>query len=219
MYRPLNVEDSSSRNTPSIGNTRPSRPLRDPLGPFIDWIMTVIPDKSQIVGYLAGGLFAIGWWIFLDGITIASTLGGLDACRESRENCYVVPNVKLCANDACLIESPKFEDWLPGIFSTFSLIIVNLVDKESLSGGNDFGFESSNVAVKSRAIAFIGATMGLGAVGGALTVTIIKTIIAKKIYQASYLGATVTISNFLIFAGSMVLWFGRNSFDENQIRI
>jgi hypothetical protein len=108
---------------------------------------------------------------------------------------------------------------LPGVFSTFSLIIVNLVNKESLSGGSDFGFESDNVAVKSRAIAFIGATMGLGAIGGALTITIIKTILAKKILQASYLGTTVVVSNFMIFAGSMVLWFGRNSFDENQIRI
>ena len=39
-----------------------------------------MPNKSKIVGYFAGGLFAIGWWIFLDGITIASTLGGMGAC-------------------------------------------------------------------------------------------------------------------------------------------
>lgn len=77
-----------------------------------------------------------------------------------------------------MVESTKFEDWLPGIFSTFALIIVKLVDKESLNGGDDFG--SNNVAIKSRAIAFIGATIGLGAIGGALTTTIIKTVLAKK---------------------------------------
>jgi hypothetical protein len=181
--------------------------------------MTIAPKRSQVVGYLAGGLFAIGWWIFLDGITIATTMGGLDACREAAaENCYQVPNIKLCTNSSCLVSSPQFEDWLPGIFSTFSLIIVNLVDAESLSG-SDFGFESDNVALKSRAIAFIGATMGLGAIGGALTITIIKTIMEKKIAQASYLGTTIVVSNFMIFAGSMVLWFGRNSFNDNQIRI
>ena len=129
----------------------------------------------------------------------------------------LLPNVKLCKDSACLVESPKFEDWLPGIFSTFALIIINLVDEESLNGSDDFG--SNNVAMKSRAIAFIGATIGLGAIGGALTTTIIKTVLAKKIYQASYLGTTVSVSNFLIFAGSMVLWIGRNSSDENQIRI
>ena len=94
-----------------------------------------------------------------------------------------------------------------------------MVDKESLSGGDNFGFENNNVAVKSRAIAFIGVTMGLGSIGGALSITSIKTIMAHKAAQASYLGITVAISNFLIFFGSMVLWFGRNSFDDNQIRI
>lgn len=223
-YRPLNDQGTATSEgvnaTSSNGNTRSFRALRDPLAPFIDWIINSLPKKSQVIGYLAGGLFAIGWWIFIDGVTIATTLGGLDACTtDSLDNCYKVPNVKLCQNESCLVASPKFEDWLPGIFSTFSLIIVNLVDKESLNGESDFGFNSNNVAIKSRAIAFIGATMGLGAIGGALTITIIKTIIAKKISQASYLGITVTVSNFLIFAGSMVLWFGRNSFDENQIRI
>ena len=183
-YRPLEAQESSNApgGSPNInsGNGRNFRTFRDPLGPLIDWILTIMRNKSKIVGYLAGGLFAIGWWIFLDGITIASKLGGMGACSiETRDNCYIVPNIKLCKNSACLVESPKFEDWLPGIFSTFALIILNLVDKESLNGVDDFG--SNNVAIKSRAIAFIGATIGLGAIGGALTTTIIKTVLAKNI--------------------------------------
>ena len=124
-YRPLPVDDSNPVSVNNIETQNGSfRPLRDPLAPFIDWAMKILPNKSQLVGYLAGGLFSIGWWIFLDGITISSTLEGLDACRGSSiKDCYIVPNLKVCNNDACLVESPKFEDWVPSIFSTFSLIM------------------------------------------------------------------------------------------------
>ena len=108
-YRPLEAQASSNAPGGSLnsniidgnnnsGNGRNFRTFRDPLGPLIDWKL------------------------FLDGITIASTLGGMGACSiETRDNCYVVPNVKLCKDSVCLVESPKFEDWLPGIFSTFAL--------------------------------------------------------------------------------------------------
>jgi hypothetical protein len=90
---------------------------------------------------------------------------------------------------------------------------VNLVDKDSLNG-DDFSHSEPNVAYKARAIAFVGVTMGLGAIGGALAVLSIKYIIPGKIGLAFYFGLTVALQNILIFLGSMTLWFGRNLNDQ-----
>lgn len=65
-YRPLEAQESSNAPGGSLninsgngnissGNGRQFRTFRDPLGPLIDWILTIMPNKSKIVGYLAGG--------------------------------------------------------------------------------------------------------------------------------------------------------------------
>ncbi|KAJ1549454.1 hypothetical protein HK405_003121, partial [Cladochytrium tenue] len=68
-------------------------------GDLLDRFASRLPSRAQFVGYLSGGLFALGWWAFIDGVTYAST------------------------RDPALPVSIRFDDWLPGILSTLSLIV------------------------------------------------------------------------------------------------
>ncbi|KAL2912880.1 Vacuolar protein sorting-associated protein 68 [Polyrhizophydium stewartii] len=151
------------------------------------------PYKRQIVGYTAGALFTLGWWVFIDGVSFNAT--------------KVTNGVAV-----------GFEDWLPGIISTISLIVVNLIDQETLNA-DDFAYSGHNVACKARACAFLGVTMALGALGGSLAVLSLKFIIPGIHGDAYYIGQTIALQNFLIFISSMVLWFGRNSQEEGAIAL
>ncbi|KAI8067562.1 hypothetical protein BC940DRAFT_301045 [Gongronella butleri] len=61
--------------------------------------------KGRLIGvYMAGALFALAWWFFVDG---------------------------LCTSEPGLV---GFEDWVGGILATLGMIVVNLIDKEALRG-------------------------------------------------------------------------------------
>lgn len=79
-----------------------------------------------------------------------------------------------------------FEDWIPGILSTFALLVVNVIDRESLTA-DDFSYDGTNVAVKARLCAFGGITIALGSVGGALAILTLKYIIPGFKGDALYL--------------------------------
>ncbi|ORZ20631.1 hypothetical protein BCR42DRAFT_409173 [Absidia repens] len=61
--------------------------------------------KGRLLGvYTAGALFALAWWIFVDG---------------------------LCTSESGLA---GFEDWAGGIATTLGMIVISLIDKEALRG-------------------------------------------------------------------------------------
>ncbi|KAI8618562.1 hypothetical protein BC830DRAFT_1079145 [Chytriomyces sp. MP71] len=130
--------------------------------------------------------FAVGWWLFIDGVVYATTRNNDD------------------------LPAVRFEDWLPGILSTLSLIIVNLIDKDSLNA-DDFSYSGTNVACKARACAFVGITMAMGALGGSFAILALKYLMPGLSGEDIYFGVMVSLQNVLIFIGSMTLWFGRNS--------
>ncbi|KAJ3090860.1 Transmembrane protein 50A [Phlyctochytrium bullatum] len=128
-----------------------------------------LPEKSMVVGYLAGGLFALGWWAFIDGIAYAGSF-----------------------TDPPLKTPIRFEDWIPGLLSTLSLIIVNLINKETLNA-DDFTYSGSNVACKARAAAFLGVTMALGALGGALVgALLLSELGGRKVKADAFLTVPAT---------------------------
>ncbi|KAI9349013.1 hypothetical protein BDR26DRAFT_798933 [Obelidium mucronatum] len=149
----------------------------------------VFPQRAKAVGYSSGFLFALGWWLFVDGLCFAATRPGGES-----------PHV-------------RFEDWLPGLLSTLSLVIVNLIDKDSLNA-DDFSYSGSNVACKARACAFIGITMAMGALGGSFAILALKYLVPGLSGEDIYFGIMITLQNIFIFVGSMTLWFGRNSGEE-----
>ncbi|KAJ3413903.1 hypothetical protein HDV05_007345 [Chytridiales sp. JEL 0842] len=172
-YRPNNTTQprSSSGRNPFYCSCVPVL-FKD----LLDRFASRLPDRTQFVGYLSGGLFALGWWIFIDGVTFAST------------------------RDPPLPIAIRFDDWLPGILSTLSLIIVNLIDKETLNA-EDFSYSGSNVACKARACAFIGVTMALGSLGGGFAILALKYIMTGQTGDGFYFGIAISLQNILIFLG------------------
>jgi hypothetical protein len=106
----------------------------------------------------------LGWWIFIDGAVFNSVKATPDAHFQTL----------------------AVEDWIPGVLSTVALIIVNLIDRESLSA-DDSAYDGTNVAMKARAFAFMGITIALGSLGGALAILSLKYIIPGYQGDAMYL--------------------------------
>lgn len=63
----------------------------------------------------------------------------------------------------------RFSDWLPGIFSTTGMIIVNLIDKSRLVGDDSAGaFGMGGVAWKARLLLFLGFALMAGGLAGSV---------------------------------------------------
>ncbi|KAI8898608.1 hypothetical protein BC833DRAFT_648595 [Globomyces pollinis-pini] len=195
-YQPLNVENPNPPSAPLRHTTRQRSPFNctcffDVLDPCIRNANNIIPDKKKVAGYLSGFLFGIAWWIFIDG---------------------AVFNAVKSSNPDSKMNTLAVEDWIPGILSTLALFVVNLIDRESLSA-DDSAYESGNVAMKARACAFSGIAIAFGSIGGALAIFSLKYVIPGYEGDALYLGQAIAAQSILIFASSMVLWFGKNSTD------
>ncbi|TPX51089.1 hypothetical protein SeMB42_g01033 [Synchytrium endobioticum] len=199
-YQPLSVDSSganyresalASARTPATSGESPAFycvGLLSGMWENIPWHK--LPSRLMISGYLSGALFAIGWWIFIDGLAFCST------------------------RDPPLPVPLAFEDWVPGILSTIALIVVNLIDKDTLNA-DDFSYSGTNIACKARLCAFVGVTMALGSLGGALAIMSLKYAIPGYSENDFYFGLCVVLQNFLIFSGSMLLWFGRYGADSD----
>ncbi|KAJ1565789.1 Transmembrane protein 50A [Nowakowskiella sp. JEL0078] len=119
----------------------------------------------------------MGWWFFIDGVVFAST------------------------RNPPLSQQIRFEDYVPGILSTLS---VNLIDKDTLNADEDT-YSGSNIACKARACAFIGISLALGALGGALAIFSLKYVLPGYSGDEFYFGIAITIQNFAIFVGFVTL--------------
>ncbi|KAJ3384344.1 hypothetical protein CcCBS67573_g03332 [Chytriomyces confervae] len=190
--RPTSVPTGNYAQPISTGTQQRYRPAQSPFicsalfTACFARVAKLFPSRTMAVGYSSGMLFAMGWWLFIDGVVYAST-------RNKDE-----------------LPAVRFEDWLPGILSTLSLIIVNLIDKDSLNA-DDFSYSGSNVACKARACAFIGITMAMGALGGSFAILALKYLMPGLSGEDIYFGVMVSLQNVFIFVGSMTLWFGRNT--------
>ncbi|KAI8915489.1 hypothetical protein DFJ77DRAFT_462840 [Powellomyces hirtus] len=186
-YQPLSLDPSDSPR-PRSKTAFYCGWCGDAIIQLFDTISHRFYSRTEFVGYFAGMLFALGWWVFIDGATYASTR----------------PEPGLPVQVA-------FVDWVPGILSTVALIVVNLIDREMLNAEGDGYGGGSNVATKARGCAFVGVSMALGALGGGFAVTILKYIIhGYSQGDEAYFGFCIAGQNALIFASSMILWFGRN---------
>ncbi|KAJ3311315.1 hypothetical protein HDV04_004123 [Boothiomyces sp. JEL0838] len=161
-YQQLNIDQRTRTPTPRSPFYCNGCPTL--IFPMCETALPFLPSRKQITGYLAGSLFALGWWLFIDGAVF---------------NAYKYDPAK---NMTVL----SFEDWLPGILSSLALIIVNVIDREMLMA-DDSAFEGNNVAMKARGCAFSGITIALGAVGGALAILSLKYIIPGLKGDAIYL--------------------------------
>ena len=72
-----------------------------------------------------------------------------------------------------------FVDWIPGIFSTVGMLIINSIDKSRLSADN-FSYRGDGVAWKARVVLFMGfAAMAGGLAGGVVSTTITYHLVSN----------------------------------------
>ena len=77
---------------------------------------------------------------------------------------------------------------------------VNLIDKTALNA-TEFTHDGSHVAFKARLWAFLGVTIALGALGGALAIASLKYVVPGHSGVEAWGGWGIVAQNVLIFAG------------------
>ncbi|KAG8786462.1 hypothetical protein FRC16_001733 [Serendipita sp. 398] len=100
--------------------------------------------------YTAGALFALAHAMFFD------------ACALSA---HAKPP-KDAPHDTVPVHV-TFVDWLPGIFTTLGLLIINLIDKERLLSEGSYGGEP-NIIWRARLFLFIGFALMAGGLAGSV---------------------------------------------------
>ncbi|KAI8983437.1 vacuolar protein sorting protein 68 [Pilobolus umbonatus] len=145
--------------------------------------------KARKTGvYTAGILFALGWWIFLDGLITLS----------------VLPDRQV---------APGIEDWAPGICATLGMILVNLIDKEALSDGGSY--YDDGYMWKVRGLLFLGFTFMAGGISSSIAIMIIKYLMNDWLdFTNKYLGIADTIQSALIMLSTTILWLSQQSRDD-----
>jgi len=153
-----------------------------------------LPDfgpKAREAGvYVSGGLFAAGWWLFIDGVVLASQN------EESRV-------------------SIGFEDWIAGILTTLGMIVINLIDKSRLQG-DSFSFSGSGVAWKARLFLFLGFALMAGGLAGSISVLVLKYLVPRIDMPELYYGFTIVGQASLIMLSTVILWIAQNTEQEYQ---
>lgn len=71
-----------------------------------------------------------------------------------------------------------FSDWIPGLCSTFGMIIVNLIDKAQLTSDGDEGGNWTDVAWRAKLFLFMGFALMAGGLAGSI-VSIVYTSVHK----------------------------------------
>jgi hypothetical protein len=91
-----------------------------------------------------------------------------------------------------------FVDWLPFIFSTLGMLIINSVEKQRLSSDWNNGFGSSGVAWQARVVLFIGFAALAGGMAGGVTVFVLKFVVKDVKMPALGMGIENVVSNALV---------------------
>ncbi|WPH04049.1 vacuolar sorting protein-like protein Vps68 [Acrodontium crateriforme] len=138
--------------------------------------------------YLAGALFAVALFTFIDAATFSKTKNGSDI-------------------------HINFVDWIPGIFSFLGMIVINSIDKTRLSA-DSFSYSGDNVQWKARVVLFMGFAAMAGGLAGSVTVLVLKYIVAEAEGPTLWLGVANVAANALIMLSSAILWISQNMEDD-----
>jgi hypothetical protein len=107
----------------------------------------------------------------------------------------------------------KFIDWLPLIFSSLGMLIINSVEKSRLSS-DSFSYSGSGVAWKARVVLFLGFAALAGGMAGGVTVFVLKYIVPGVQWPSLGMGVENVVANGLVGLSSVVLWVSQNMEDE-----
>ena len=90
-----------------------------------------------------------------------------------------------------------FVDWLPFIFSSLGMLIINSVEKTRLSG-DSFSYSGSGVAWKARVVLFLGFAALAGGMAGGVTVFVLGFVVPGVAWPAMGMGVENVVANALV---------------------
>ncbi|EJC97479.1 UPF0220-domain-containing protein [Fomitiporia mediterranea MF3/22] len=175
-------------------------PRRVCINPFPNIDLHLGKHRRTIGVYVAGGLFGLAHWLFLDAAILSSH--------------YHPPP------DAPYDSAPvhvSFVDWIPGILSVLGFLIVNMIDKDRIKGEDSYQDDSPAVW-RARLILFIGFALMAGGLAGSVTVLVIKYVVPKFLDQFAYYGYANVAQNVAVMLSAVILWIaqsGPNDYEYN----
>jgi len=154
-----------------------------------EWLNSATTRSAGV--YAAGALFSLAFFVLLDAAVFSkSPLNGSD------------PPIHI-----------TFIDWLPLIFSSFGMLVINSIEKTRLSA-DSFSYSGSGVAWKARVVLFLGFASLAGGMAGGVTVLVLKYVVTETSWPTLYMGVANVVSNALVGLSSVVLWISQNMEDE-----
>ncbi|KAL1867465.1 Vacuolar protein sorting-associated protein 68 [Diaporthe australafricana] len=152
-----------------------------------EWLNSVYARNAGV--YSAGALFSLAFYVLLDAsVWSKSALNGSDV-------------------------HVTFVDWLPLIFSSLGMLIINSVEKQRLSA-DSFSYSGSGVAWKARVVLFLGFAALAGGMAGGVTVFVLKFVVPSVEWPMMGMGVENVVANALVGLSSVVLWVSQNMEDE-----
>ena len=91
----------------------------------------------------------------------------------------------------------NFIDWLPLIFSSLGMLIINSIEKTRLSA-DSFSYSGSGVAWKARVVLFLGFASLAGGMAGGVTVLVLKYVVPQTSWPTLYMGVANLLANGLV---------------------
>ncbi|KAG1720578.1 uncharacterized protein EDB91DRAFT_1177802 [Suillus paluster] len=123
-------------------------PRRVCLNPFPDLNLNLGKHRRTVGIYLAGALFALANWTFLDAAILSAH------AHPPYEDPQIPPPVHV-----------QFVDWVPGFCSLLGMVIINLIDKDRIRGD---GYGDSTAVWRARLFLFIGFAFMAGGLAGSV---------------------------------------------------
>ncbi|CAI4210410.1 unnamed protein product [Parascedosporium putredinis] len=132
-----------------------------------EWLNSIWARNAGV--YAAGGLFSLAFYVMLDSaVWSKSTKNGSDSVHVT------------------------FIDWLPLIFSSLGMLIIN----------------------SARVVLFLGFAALAGGMAGGVTVFVLKFVVQDVKMPALGMGIENVVANALVGLSSAVLWISQNMEDE-----
>ncbi|KAL1745312.1 hypothetical protein HDZ31DRAFT_63239 [Schizophyllum fasciatum] len=177
-------------------------PRRVCLNPFPN--VSLGKHRRTIGVYLAGALFALANWTFLDAAILSA----------HARTPYTAPGLPPGPPPVHV----AFVDWVPGIFSLLGFLIVNLIDKDRIRG-EGFGAGDERAVWRARLFLFIGFACMAGGLAGSVCVLILKYVIPHFAEQFTYYGYANVSQNVAMMLSAIVLWIAQSGTNEYEYNL
>ncbi|CAG8492466.1 6122_t:CDS:2 [Funneliformis mosseae] len=171
-----------------------------------------IPDLSRLkrdVGiYISGGMFALGWWFFIDSVVYSNYL------RRNGDDDTVPFHVRN-DNVSSIVEDNESE-------LKKATAPLKIIYPFPYCNSRSFGVPSMHINYMgsgsatrgARLCLFVGFAAMAGGLAGSCTVLILKYIVANIEMPYLYFGIALVIQNLFIMISSFMLWIAQSTEEE-----